>query len=85
MAFPVSMKQVVQHTRAIWSTPRIAQVRAAVARWRQPPYSATVVQFVGTVLATLFFLVVNRTVVSLPNPGLISMWSSSKGAANERG
>jgi hypothetical protein len=82
MAFPVSMKQVVQHTRAIWGP---AQVRAAVARWRQPPYSATVVQFVGTVLATLFFLVLNRTVVSLPNPGLISLWSSSKGAAYERG
>jgi hypothetical protein len=27
MAFLVSMKQVVQRTRAVWSSPRIAQVR----------------------------------------------------------
>jgi len=85
MAFPVSMKQVVQRTRAIWSSPRIAQVSAAVVWWPQTPYPGTVGLLVGTMLATLFFLIVDRTVVSLPNPGLIYMWSSSKGAAYERG
>src|SRR5260370_27723126 len=85
MAFPVSMKQVVQRTRAIWSSPRISQVSAAVLCWPQTPYPGTVGLLVGTVLATLFFLIVNRTVVSLPNPALIYMSSRSQRALYERG
>src|SRR5215469_15567289 len=71
MAFSTSRKKVIQRIRMVWSSPRITWGRAVVTRWRKAPYSGTVILLLGTVLATAVILVIDRTIVSLPNPGLI--------------
>ena len=71
MAFSTPRKEIVQLIRTVWSSPRITLGRAVVTRWRKARYSGTVVLLLGTVLATAFILLIDRTVVSLTNPGLI--------------
>ena len=71
MVFSTSSKKVIQRIRTVWSSPRITRGRAVVTRWRKAPYSGIVILLLGTVLATAFILVIDRTIVPLPNPGLI--------------
>jgi len=71
MAFSTPRKEIVQLIRTVWSSPRITLGRTVVTRWRKARYSGTVVLLLGTVLATAFILLIDRTVVSLTNPGLI--------------
>src|SRR5215472_4732115 len=71
MTYPVSKHKIAQYTRAVWRSPLIAQTRATAARWLHAPYSGTVVLLFGTAFTTLFILLIDHTVVDLPNPGLI--------------
>lgn len=57
--------------RQIWRSPRIKRVRSAFGTWRGLPYSGPVVLVLGTLLATLFIMAFDRSVVRLLNPGLI--------------
>lgn len=57
--------------RLIWRSPRIKQLRHIIAAWRDLPYSGPVVLILGTLLATLFIMAFDRSVVALVNPGLI--------------
>ena len=55
----------------VWRSPRIKQVRQIFSAWRVLPYSGPVVLVLGTLLATLFIMAFDRSVVTLLNPGLI--------------
>ena len=57
--------------RLIWKSPRIKQMRHTVRAWRDQPYSGPVVLVLGTLLATLFIMAFDRSIVTLVNPGLI--------------
>ena len=57
--------------RQIWRSPRTRQVRHTVSAWRDLPYSGPVVLVLGTLLATVFVMALDRSVVTLLNPGLI--------------
>src|SRR5690242_14835480 len=70
--------RLVRYARKIWRTLsggqvtlRVAQVRTMASRWRKTPFSGTVVVLVGTVIATLFIMLLDYTVGPLTNPGLI--------------
>ncbi len=71
MASSTSRNKVMQRVRATWHSPRVAQVRALVTRWRKAPYSGTVILLLGIVLTTVFILIIDRAVVVLPNPGFL--------------
>ncbi len=57
--------------RLIWRSPRIKRVRHTFSTWRALPYSGPIVLVLGTLLATLFIMAFDRSVVTLLNPGLI--------------
>ncbi len=57
--------------RLIWRSPRIKRIRALSSAWRALPYSGPIVLVLGTLLATLFIMALDRSVVTLLNPGLI--------------
>jgi len=73
MATAPGIKKVARQLSTVWNSPRVAEIRAIVARWQKLPYSGIVVLVVGTALLTLLILVLDRTLVLLPNPGLIYM------------
>lgn len=66
-----STNKLSRQTRLIWRSRRIKQVRHTVTTWRNQRYSGPVVLILGTLLATLFILAFDRSVVVLINPGLI--------------
>src|SRR5215831_3230677 len=55
----------------VWDSPRISELRAAVGKWQKTPFSGTEVLIVGSVIATLIIMIVDRNTVLLPNPGLV--------------
>jgi len=55
----------------VWNSPRITELRASVVKWQKTPYSGIVILVTGTVLATLIIMVLDRSSVLLPNPGLV--------------
>ncbi|MGH2496953.1 MAG: ATP-binding protein [Ktedonobacteraceae bacterium] len=57
--------------RLLWRSPRIIQLRHSANTWRNLPYSGTVALILGTLLATLLIIALDRSVVALLNPGLI--------------
>lgn len=57
--------------RQVWRSPRTRQARHIIGAWRDLPYSGPVVLVLGTLLATLFIMAFDRSVVTLLNPGLI--------------
>src|SRR5690348_9852772 len=63
--------RLTRQMRQVWRSPRIKQVRHIVSIWRALPYSGPVVLILGTLLATVFIMVLDRSVVTLLNPGLI--------------
>src|SRR5215472_16777641 len=71
MAPPSRMNNVTRQLSANWNSPRVTELRAVMARWQKQPYSGTVVLVAVTVLATLLVLIIDRTIVLLPSPGLI--------------
>ena len=66
-----STNKITRQLSTVWNSPRVAQLRATVARWQKLPYSGTVVLLFGMALATLLIMVLDRTIVLLPNPGLV--------------
>src|SRR2546423_784838 len=70
MASSPPSKKVAQQMSEVWNSPRITQLRAVVTRWRRLPYAGAIVLVVGTVVASLFIMALDR-VVPLPNPGLV--------------
>src|SRR6266571_7034468 len=66
-----STNKITRQLSTVWNSPRVAQLRATVARWQKLPYSGTVVLLFGMALATLLIMVLDRTKVLLPNPGLV--------------
>jgi two-component system phosphate regulon sensor histidine kinase PhoR len=72
MAPPSRINKVTRQLSAIWNSPRVDELRAVMAKWQKQPYSGTVVLVVGTALATLLVLIIDRAIVpGLPSPGLI--------------
>lgn len=63
--------RLTRQMRQIWRSPRIKEVRQIFSTWRDLPYSGPVLLVLGTLLATLFILAFDRSVVTLLNPGLI--------------
>ena len=72
MASSSRINKVTRQLSTVWNSPRVAELRAVIARWQKLPYSGIVVLVAGTVLATLLVLMIDRGAnVLLPNPGLI--------------
>ena len=67
----VSTNKFTRQLTTVWNSPRITELRATVAKWHRLQYSGTVILVTGTALATLLIMVVDRTSLLLPNPGLI--------------
>jgi signal transduction histidine kinase/GAF domain-containing protein len=63
--------KLTRQMQVIWRSPRIKQLRHITAAWRDLSYSGPVVLILGTLLATLFIMAFDRSVVALVNPGLI--------------
>ena len=70
MASSTPMKKAAEQINGAWNSPRIAELRTVVTRWRKLPYSGAIILVVGTVVATLFIMALDRAVL-LTNPGLI--------------
>jgi two-component system phosphate regulon sensor histidine kinase PhoR len=64
------IKKAAEQISGAWHSPRIAELRTVVTRWRKWPYSGAIILVVGTVVATLFIMALDRAVL-LTNPGLI--------------
>lgn len=71
MASPTTTNRLIRYARTVWSSPRALRVRAVVSRWQKARFSGTAVTLVGTVIATLFIMLLDYTIVPLTNPGLI--------------
>jgi signal transduction histidine kinase len=71
MASASGVKKVARQLSTVWNSPRVAELRAKVARWQKLPYSGAVVMVVGTALATLLIMALDQTKLLLPNPGLV--------------
>src|SRR5712691_1564867 len=71
MASTNSNNKRTRQARLIWRSPRIRQVRHTAKTWRDLPYSGPVVLILGTLLATLFIMAFDRSIVAFVNPGLI--------------
>ncbi|MGH2482462.1 MAG: DUF4118 domain-containing protein, partial [Ktedonobacteraceae bacterium] len=63
--------RLTRRARLLWRSPRIIQIRHTANTWRNLPYSGTVALILGTLLATLLIVALDRSVVALLNPGLI--------------
>jgi signal transduction histidine kinase/GAF domain-containing protein len=70
MASSIPLKKAAEQISRVWNSPRIAELRAVVTRWRKLPYSGAITLVVGTVVASLFIVALDRAVL-LTNPGLI--------------
>src|SRR5215469_13111255 len=68
-SFP-PMKKTVEQLSGVWNSPQIAQLRTVVASWRKLPYAGAIILVLGTAVATLFIIALDRAVL-LTNPGLI--------------
>jgi signal transduction histidine kinase/GAF domain-containing protein len=66
-----STNRLTRQMRLVWRSPRITQIRNTASAWRDLPYSGFVILILGTLLATLFIMAFDRSVVALYNPGLI--------------
>jgi hypothetical protein len=64
-------KKFTRQLIIVWNSPRVAELRATVAKWQRLPYSGTVVLVIGMMLATLLIMVLDHTSLLLPNPGLV--------------
>src|SRR5947209_1419125 len=56
--------KVTRQVRLIWRSPRVKQLRHIIATWRDLPYSGPVVLILGTLLATLFIMAFDRSMVA---------------------
>jgi signal transduction histidine kinase/GAF domain-containing protein len=63
--------RLARRMRLIWRSPRIKQLRYITATWRDLWYSGPIVLILSTLLATVFIIAFNRSIVTLVNPGLI--------------
>ena len=66
-----STNKFTRQLTTVWNSPRITELRVTVAKWQKLPYSGVVILVTGTVLATLIIMVLDRSSVLLPNPGLV--------------
>jgi len=66
-----STSKITRQLSTVWNSPRVAELRATMARWQKLPYSGAVVLVIGLMLATLLIMALDRTVPLLPNPGLV--------------
>ncbi len=66
-----STNNFTRQLTTVWNSPRIAELRATVAKWQRLPYSGTVVLVIGMLLATSLIMALDHTSLLLPNPGLI--------------
>ena len=66
-----STNKFTRQLTTVWNSPRITELRVTVAKWQKMPYSGAVILVIGTVLATLIIMVLDRSSVLLPNPGLV--------------
>ncbi|HEX9133145.1 MAG TPA: GAF domain-containing protein, partial [Ktedonobacteraceae bacterium] len=71
MASASGVKKVARQLSTVWNSPRVAEIRAKVARWQKFPFSGVVVMVAGTALATLLIMALDETKLLLPNPGLV--------------
>jgi K+-sensing histidine kinase KdpD len=71
MASASGVKKVARQLSTVWNSPRVVELRGIVTRWQKLPYAGTVVLGVGTAIATLIIMVLDHTMVLLPNPGLV--------------
>src|SRR5436190_13656174 len=66
-----SRNKFTRQVTTVWNSPCVTEVRATVASWQKLHYSGTVILVIGTVLATLLIMALDRTSLLLPNPGLV--------------
>src|SRR5947207_3530485 len=66
-----STNKFTRQVTTVWNSPRVTELRATVAKWQKLPYSGTVILVIGTVLATLLIMALDRTGLLLPNAGLV--------------
>ena len=64
-------KKAAEQISGAWHSPRMAELRTVVTRWRKLPYSGAIILVVGTVVATLVILALDHTMGPFPNPGLV--------------
>ena len=66
-----STNKFTRQVTTVWNSPRVTELRATVAKWQKLQYSGTVILVIGTVLATLLIMALDRTSLLLPNSGLV--------------
>ncbi|HYB00286.1 MAG TPA: ATP-binding protein [Ktedonobacteraceae bacterium] len=69
-----SRRRTNQFTRQIlnvWDSPRITELRVAVAKWQKARFSGIVMLIITMLLATFIIMILDRSTVLLPNPGLV--------------
>src|SRR6266849_180286 len=71
MASSPTVKKAAEQINGAWNSPRIAELRTVVARWRKLPYSGAIILVIGTLVGTLFIMALDRAVGTFPNPGLV--------------
>src|SRR6266446_1500012 len=71
MASSPTVKKAAEQINGAWNSPRIAELRSVVARWRKLPYSGAIILVIGTLVGTLFIMALDRAVGPFPNPGLV--------------
>src|SRR5712692_817676 len=71
MAPSPTVKKAAEQINGAWNSPRIAELRTVVARWRKLPYSGAILLVIGTLVGTLFIMALDRAVGPFPNPGLV--------------
>jgi signal transduction histidine kinase/GAF domain-containing protein len=71
MASSPTVKKAAEQINGAWNSPRIAELRTVVARWRKLPYSGAILLIIGTLVGTLFIMALDRAVGPFPNPGLV--------------
>ena len=64
-------KNISRQLTNLWNSPRVAELRATIARWQKLRFSGTVVLVIGTVSATLLIIALDATIYVLPTPGLV--------------
>jgi signal transduction histidine kinase/GAF domain-containing protein len=71
MAILHSRNKLTRQVQSAWRSRRFERLRALFYAWRDLPYSGLVTLLLGTLLATLFIMLFDRSAVTLVNPGLI--------------
>jgi two-component system phosphate regulon sensor histidine kinase PhoR len=66
-----SRNKYTRQLTPIWNSPRITELRTTVTKWQKMPYTGAIILLIGTVLATLIIMILDRSGVLLTYAGLV--------------